>query len=1512
MEVKSSQARRWREMQQPANMPAVPAAALRAAAGARPSAGAGGAERQQALRQFLEDKGLAAYCDSIAEAGVGSLGQLRLAVADAAAMPSLVAATRMPKGHQMRLRKALASLPPESAPVPTTAGAAPGRAEPTAARYDEASTAAVGPPSSSMRAVGRSDASHSADQAFEPELEPQLEPEPEPEPVPERLELPLAARASTRSQPPVLTRFDDASERLRELEADSAQQSALENQAREGLRDALAAAAETARENSSTSFSFDLERVGTHSQAAAEHISAVKSHGRNQLAAMSSQVTETAGGDARVRAGLADYQSAMESRWESDELALMKLWIKQREQRDEEEQQSQQSKREHQVDVWHRYFVRSSTKLYLRKWRMWSHARASLALEGEQALEKLMAEGDGAGRRQADGGEIVVLTRQISKYRQKERRQKSAKQEDESTSVKLRRVVDELQTELVAVTNAAIVVQEKSKRMNRRHVAERLALYSDTETLGRQADVDQDTENAVIHVGGLEGQLESESLLEEVFSRFGTVLAATLRTRRETDSQGRKTKVSWALVSFQTEADAQRALAADAELSREFKSQLVMKTIDETQVVKSTGSMGAVMRKHVQGRMEKRMRANQELRRTQTAPASTKATTSLDMNDTIVLLRLRLRAEAIDESGPNPRLLLKAYGQGSSKRLAVEDFGKMVRRHGFQEATDADLTRIFKQIDANKDGVLSADEMHTFLWPPVDMVQGGKGISSEIMEGIAIVKRKFQAASYVGGGQDFKKLWVQINVDEGAYMEYIDFAAAVRRHGVSAHLISDKVLERIFESIFVTMSPERRTAGLASGVPGKEGIDQVAFEKFMSTNGKTVQHYAPVETVFDKMMQRSRMGGALRRWRDKVWDLFDLRELMAKMMANASRSLMRNMFLRWERNARRIDKLQAASEVLAKSHQLYAKVAALNVVKQVKSIRKEIDELKVNESDDIVGLSLRHQKDMEAMRTQAAAAAAEARAQMEELQEQLHTAQHEASENRTKWRQLEAALKDERDATAADTQERGQAYRALQMQKDDAVDKANQLQDSMSALEATFTGNLTTTSLAATIADKQAAHDKSEQLEAELRELRVAHEAELQTLRSEMSRSDTDYSRQHEEGLVRLTELQRLSDQHKREADQQIIEQQLRFTQNVARRLATEIARASHGLLGSSFWVWQNEAKVAKRCKAAMNRFVLALSRRTLAMAWNSWFDLYRMHVRRMRQLEQVTRIWIRSGTSKAWYAWCYASVRWRRLKRIMGQLGASAKVRRTYIAFDIWKTTVIRDGKTRAMLGKSVSGLIDRNVLAALRTWKAETSQARRAKALLERAITRIACLLLSQAFSRWTAYVYERCRLRLICTRALTRLTDTLLATAFNSWKLQQSATASHKKRLLWAEKFVSTIQQRVVASAFSGWHDSMCKLQRGRTIATRALKRMRDIHLYEAIVQWRGNVVEIRRRQMLLDSMVRRLRSKTLWDSFVMWTRMLHKKALLERAITRIACLLLSQAFSRWTAYVYERCR
>ena len=36
-----------------------------------------------------------------------------------------------------------------------------------------------------------------------------------------------------------------------------------------------------------------------------------------------------------------------------------------------------------------------------------------------------------------------------------------------------------------------------------------------------------------VHIGGIEGPLEDEALLAETFGKFGTVLAVTLRIRRE-------------------------------------------------------------------------------------------------------------------------------------------------------------------------------------------------------------------------------------------------------------------------------------------------------------------------------------------------------------------------------------------------------------------------------------------------------------------------------------------------------------------------------------------------------------------------------------------------------------------------------------------------------------------------------------------------------------------------------------------------------------------------------------------------------------------------------------------------------------------------------------------------------------------------------------------------------------------------------------------------------------------
>jgi hypothetical protein len=102
-----------------------------------------------------------------------------------------------------------------------------------------------------------------------------------------------------------------------------------------------------------------------------------------------------------------------------------------------------------------------------------------------------------------------------------------------------------------------------------------------------------------IHVGGLEGRLEDEAELASLFGRFGTVLAATLRVRREVKNG--KQVVSWALLSFGSAAEAQAAIDAAADLRAQHVG-LVLRAVDEAQVAQSAGAMGDVMRKHAQAR----------------------------------------------------------------------------------------------------------------------------------------------------------------------------------------------------------------------------------------------------------------------------------------------------------------------------------------------------------------------------------------------------------------------------------------------------------------------------------------------------------------------------------------------------------------------------------------------------------------------------------------------------------------------------------------------------------------------------------------------------------------------------------------------------------------------------------------------------------------------------------------------------------------------------------------------
>eukprot|EP01043_Picozoa_sp_COSAG02_P020973 COSAG02_NODE_1052_length_14953_cov_6.064023_2_plen_907_part_00 len=99
----------------------------------------------------------------------------------------------------------------------------------------------------------------------------------------------------------------------------------------------------------------------------------------------------------------------------------------------------------------------------------------------------------------------------------------------------------------------------------------------------------------ILHVGGIQGDIEDEAKLEELFEQFGAVETVILRRRRE----GKK--VSWALVTYHEAESVAQATAVAAELSE--SSGLIVRAMDQDQASQSTGEMSKILKKKLSSRL---------------------------------------------------------------------------------------------------------------------------------------------------------------------------------------------------------------------------------------------------------------------------------------------------------------------------------------------------------------------------------------------------------------------------------------------------------------------------------------------------------------------------------------------------------------------------------------------------------------------------------------------------------------------------------------------------------------------------------------------------------------------------------------------------------------------------------------------------------------------------------------------------------------------------------------------
>jgi hypothetical protein len=202
---------------------------------------------------------------------------------------------------------------------------------------------------------------------------------------------------------------------------------------------------------------------------------------------------------------------------------------------------------------------------------------------------------------------------------------------------------------------------------------------------------ESDGKNHTIHVGEVEGYLEDEGRLKELFGAYGTVDAVTLRIKRKGG------KVSWALIHFKSAACVKKAIAAAAKLKK--KEGIVVRPVDNDKAKSSTGAMARVLIK--------------QERKTHGQIAG------IDP-EILTAMRSRMKARSYQHGGQDPRGLLRSFDKDSCGELDFDEFLLALRISGHvnkEEMSDRMLKKVFHKLDDDDSGAVGIDELTDFVWP---------------------------------------------------------------------------------------------------------------------------------------------------------------------------------------------------------------------------------------------------------------------------------------------------------------------------------------------------------------------------------------------------------------------------------------------------------------------------------------------------------------------------------------------------------------------------------------------------------------------------------------------------------------------------------------------------------------------------------------------------------------------------------------------------------------------------
>ena len=344
------------------------------------------------------------------------------------------------------------------------------------------------------------------------------------------------------------------------------------------------------------------------------------------------------------------------------------------------------------------------------------------------------------------------------------------------------------------------------------------------------------------------------------------------------------------------------------------------------------------------------------------------------------------------------------------------------------------------------------------------------------------------------------------------------------------------------------------------------------------------------------------------------------------------------------------------------------------------------------------------------------------------------------------------------------------------------------------------------------------------------------------------------------------------------------------------------LAKLSRRALADAFYEWAdglNARKDWERRARSAERYIRAIRRRILHVAFNRWRDKAKEYVEAETKVRRALQRYFRREVSNAFYHW--------------ELLASTRRVREEKEARDsrAWESKVRRAERFLLAMTQKI-------FFRAFMRWRAMRMESVRLKSLLRSATSRMRKRALVACFEKWSDVAVEMRRQRAIVSRALAKLARRNKQAAFYAWidftdeeeerrRTEKGEWLSGVKK---AERFLFAMQRRDQRRYFTVWLRRTKDLRYQRRMLANAVARMTRQRLTSAFNRWLEAAVELRRLRVIGMRAITRISQRVLAEVFFDWLDMVRSKSswetkvhLARRFAMGVHSRVLFASFSRW---------